>query len=241
VAALNSTRRGAEAIGRTDFTAAYDKIVLGDLRETKLDPDEKRRVAVHEAGHAVVGHFSSNAEPLERVTIIPRGMALGVTQHTPGQDRHLLTEPQLRDNLTMMLGGYAAERNVLGSISSGAENDLKRATELAFKMVAHWGMSERVGPVYHEHKTEHPFLGQMLATEGGTSDATVHIIEDETRRILATALSCAETLIRDRRAELDRLVSALLDRETVEKEELQTLLGPGEAGTRREFPRAANA
>jgi cell division protease FtsH len=240
-AALNATRRGAEAIGRTDFTAAYDKIVLGDLRETKLDPDEKRRVAVHEAGHAVVGHFSSNAEPLERVTIIPRGMALGVTQHTPGQDRHLLTEPQLRDNLTMMLGGYAAERNVLGSISSGAENDLKRATELAFKMVAHWGMSERVGPVYHEHKTEHPFLGQMLATEGGTSDATVHIIEDETRRILATALSSAETLIRDRRAELERLVSALLDRETVEKEELQTLLGPGEAGTRREFPRAANA
>jgi cell division protease FtsH len=240
-AALNATRRGAEAISRSDFTAAYDKIVLGDLRETKLDPDEKRRVAVHEAGHAVVGHFSSNAEPLERVTIIPRGMALGVTQHTPGQDRHLLTEPQLRDNLTMMLGGYAAERNVLGSISSGAENDLKRATELAFKMVAHWGMSERVGPVYHEHKTEHPFLGQMLATEGGTSDATVHIIEDETRRILAGALSGAETLLRDRRAELERLVSALLDRETVEKEELQTLLGPGEAGTRREFPRAANA
>ncbi|HET9931003.1 MAG TPA: cell division protein FtsH, partial [Polyangiaceae bacterium] len=233
-AALNATRRGADAIAKSDFTAAYDKIVLGDLRETKLDPQEKRRVAVHEAGHALVAHFSSNAEPLERVTIIPRGMALGVTQYVPGQDRHLFTEPQLRDNLGMMLGGYAAERLVLGSISSGAENDLKRATELAFKMVAHWGMSERVGPVYHEHRTEHPFLGATLATESGTSDATVHIIEDETRRILGGALNYAEGLLAEKRTELDLLVSALLDTETVEKDEIVRLLGPGSAGSARE-------
>src|SRR5688572_5548639 len=146
-AALNATRRGAEAIEKRDFTAAYDKIVLGDLRETKLDPHEKRRIAVHESGHAVVAHFSPHAEPLERVTIIPRGMALGVTQYSPGADRHLMTEPQLRDNLRMMLGGYTAERLIIGNISSGVENDLKRATELAFKMVAHWGMSERVGQI----------------------------------------------------------------------------------------------
>src|SRR5690606_33089563 len=240
-AALNATRRGAEAIERRDFTAAYDKIVLGDLRETKLDPQEKRRVAVHESGHAVVAHFSPNAEPLERVTIIPRGMALGVTQYVPGQDRHLFTEPQLRDNLRMMLGGYAAERLILGTISSGAENDLKRATELAFKMVAHWGMSDRVGPVYHEHRTEHPFLGQQLATEGGTSDATVHIIEDETRRILNNALSGAEQILREHRAELERLVGALLERETVEKEELVRMLGPGQAGAERALASAANA
>jgi cell division protease FtsH len=232
-AALNATRRGADAIAKSDFTSAYDKIVLGDLRETKLDPDEKRRVAVHEAGHALVAHFSPNAEPLERVTIIPRGMALGVTQYVPGQDRHLFTEPQLRDNLGMMLGGYAAERLVFGSISSGAENDLKRATELAFKMVAHWGMSERVGPVYHEHRTEHPFLGATLATESGTSDATVHIIEDETRRILGNALSLAEGLLAEKRAELDRLVSALLENETVEKPEIIRLVGPGAAGSAR--------
>ncbi|HET9957761.1 MAG TPA: ATP-dependent zinc metalloprotease FtsH [Polyangiaceae bacterium] len=235
-AALNATRRGAEAIARTDFTAAYDKIVLGDLRETKLDSNEKRRVAVHESGHAVVAHFSPNAEPLERVTIIPRGMALGVTQYVPGVDRHLFTEPQLRDNLRMMLGGYAAERLILGSISSGAENDLKRATELAFRMVAHWGMSERVGPVYHEHKTEHPFLGQMLATEGGTSDATVHIIEDETRQILTGALSGAENILRERRSELELLVNALLATETVEKDELFRLLGPGSAGSASSLP-----
>ena len=232
-AALNATRRGAEAIEKRDFTAAYDKIVLGDLRETKLDPHEKRRIAVHESGHAVVAHFSPHAEPLERVTIIPRGMALGVTQYSPGADRHLMTEPQLRDNLRMMLGGYTAERLIIGNISSGAENDLKRATELAFKMVAHWGMSERVGPVYHEHKTEHPFLGQTLATEGGTSDATIHIIEDETRKILGAALSGAEQILREHRAEIERLVAALLERETVEKDELGKVLGPGQAGTER--------
>jgi cell division protease FtsH len=240
-AALNATRRGANAIGKSDFTSAYDKIVLGDLRETKLDTHEKRRVAIHESGHAVVAHSSKNAEPLERVTIIPRGMALGVTQSVPGVDRHLLTEPQLSDNLGMMLGGYASERLILGSISSGAENDLKRATELAFKMVAHWGMSERVGPVYHEHRTEHPFLGQTLATESGTSDATVHIIEDETRRILASALSRAEAMLSDKRPELERLVDALLEHETVEKGELSRLLGPGAAGSGHELPGSALA
>ena len=235
-AALTATRRGADAIAKQDFTSAHDKIVLGDPRETRLDPREKRRVAVHESGHAVVGHFSRNSEPLERVTIIPRGMALGVTQYVPGQDQHLFTEPQLGDRLSMMLGGYAAERLLLGNVSSGAENDLKRATELAFKMVAHWGMSERVGPVYHEHRTEHPFLGQMLATEGGTSDATVHIIEDETRRILAKALSQAQRLLEDNRAVLERLVRTLLDQETVERKELSDLLGPGSAGTVEDQP-----
>ena len=235
-AALTATRRGADAIAKQDFTSAHDKIVLGDPRETRLDPREKRRVAVHESGHAVVGHFSPNSEPLERVTIIPRGMALGVTQYVPGQDQHLFTEPQLGDRLSMMLGGYAAERLLLGNVSSGAENDLKRATELAFKMVAHWGMSERVGPVYHEHRTEHPFLGQMLATEGGTSDATVHIIEDETRRILAKALSQAQRLLEDNRALLERLVRTLLDQETVERKELSDLLGPGSAGTVEDQP-----
>nr|PZN19914.1 MAG: cell division protein FtsH [Pseudomonadota bacterium] len=240
-AALIETGRGPEAFGGGASRRGTTKMGSGTLRKKKLNTQKKRRVAVHESGHAIVAHFSPNAEPLERVTIIPRGMALGVTQYVPGQDRHLFTEPQLRDNLRMMLGGYAAERIVLGNISSGAENDLKRATELAFKMVAHWGMSDRVGPVYHEHRTEHPFLGQQLATEGGTSDATVHIIEDETRRILNAALQGAEQILREHRPELDRLVSALLERETVEKEELERLLGPGQAGAERALASAANA
>jgi cell division protease FtsH len=226
-AALSATRRGVDAITMADFRGAYDKIVLGDPRETKLDPAERRRVAVHEAGHAVVAHFSPHAEPLQRVSIIPRGMALGVTQQSPGADRHIYTEPQLADSLRVALGGHAAERVVFGDSSSGAENDLKRASELAFKMVAHWGMSEKVGPVYHEHKTEHPFLGQMLATEGATSDATVHLIESETRRVLSEAREAAIQTVRTHRDALERLVAVLLEHETIEKDELSRVLGPG--------------
>jgi cell division protease FtsH len=226
-AALSATRRGGEAITMADFRGAYDKIVLGDPRETKLDPAERRRVAVHEAGHAVVAHFSPHAEPLQRVSIIPRGMALGVTQQSPGADRHIYTEPQLADSLRVALGGHAAERVIFGDSSSGAENDLKRASELAFKMVAHWGMSEKVGPVYHEHKTEHPFLGQMLATEGATSDATVHLIESETRRVLSEAREAAIGVVRSHRDALERLVAVLLESETIEKDELSRVLGPG--------------
>jgi len=226
-AALAATRRGAESITMADFMAAYDKIVLGDPRETKLDSNEKRRIAVHESGHAVVAHFSPNAEPPQRVSIIPRGMALGVTQQSPGGDRHIYTQPQLADSLRVMLGGHCAERLVFGDISSGAENDLKRASELAFKMVAHWGMSEKIGPVYHEHRSEHPFLGQVLATEGATSDATVHMIESETRVVLSEAREAAHKVLRDHREVLDRLVELLLERETLEKDELRRLLGPG--------------
>lgn len=123
------------------------------------------------------------------------------------------------------MGGYAAEKEIMGEVSSGAENDLKRATELAFKMVAHFGMSERVGPVFHEHRTEHPFLGQMLATEGGTSDATVFVIEEETRRILTEAVASARAEIQKRKTELNALVACLLEKESVEKDELTLILG----------------
>jgi cell division protease FtsH len=225
-AALSATRRGTDAIEAADFTAAYDKIVLGDPRETKLDPMEKQRVAVHEAGHAVVAHFSLHAEPLHRVTIIPRGMALGVTQQTPSADKHIMTRAELESRLRVLMGGYAAERVVLGDMSSGAANDLQKATDIAFKMVAHFGMSDRVGPVYHEHKTEHPFLGQMLATEGGTSDATVHVIEQETRRMLAEAVEEAAELVSDKRSLLEGLVARLMETETVDRAELEELLGP---------------
>ncbi len=208
-----------------DFRAAYDKIVLGDPRETKLDPDEKHRVAVHESGHAVAAHFSPLAEPLHRVSIIPRGMALGVTQQTPAADRHIMTQVELESQLGVLMGGYAAESVVLGGISSGAASDLQKATDIAFKMIAHYGMSERIGPVFHEHRTEHPFLGQLLATEGGTSDATIHAIEQETRTVLSRAVEAAKELVSEHRAELDRLVAALMEKETLERPDLEVLLG----------------
>jgi cell division protease FtsH len=224
-AALGATRRGADNIAAVDFTAAYDKIVLGDLRESKLDAKEKHRVAVHESGHAVVTHFSEHAEPLHRVSIIPRGMALGVTQQTPSADRHIMTEPELESRLNVLMGGYAAEREVLGQVSTGAENDLKEATKIATQMVAHYGMSKELGAVYYDHESEHAFLGQRIATESGSSDQTIFAIEREARSILVRALASATAVVQARRAALDKLVDALLEFETLDQAELVRLLG----------------
>ena len=231
-AALGATRRKADAIDANDFAVAYDKIVLGDPREAKLDAKEKKRVAIHESGHAVAAHFAEFAEPPSRVSIIPRGMALGVTQQAPGPDRHLMTQPELEAKLRVLMGGYAAESLVLGTISSGAEDDLRKATELAFEMVAHYGMSERMGPVFHEHRTSHPFLGQQLAVEGTTSDATVHAIEEETRRLLNEALTGTRGILSKHREALEALVAALLEHETLEKEALAKYLGDRAVSTK---------
>lgn len=229
-AALGATRRGADSISEKDFEAAYDKIVLGDPRDARLDPTEKRRVAVHEAGHAVVAHFSSDCEPLRRVSILPRGMALGVTQQTPAADRHLMTEPELLARLRVLMGGHAAERLVLGHVSTGAENDLKEATSLASRMVAHFGMSKTLGPAYYEHQSEHPFLGMRIGSDGGTSDATVSAIEREARDVLATALREAGELLKHHKRALERLVGLLLEQETLEQRELFEALDSGEPG-----------
>ncbi|HVY29499.1 MAG TPA: ATP-dependent zinc metalloprotease FtsH [Polyangiaceae bacterium] len=222
-AALHATRRNADSIEQSDFDAAYDKIVLGDPREAKLLSDEKHRVAAHESGHAVLAAFAPYAEPLERVSIIPRGMALGVTRQTPLEDRHLMTQPEIEARLCVLMGGYAAEKLVFGSVSSGAENDLKQASELALKMVAHYGMSPGLGPVYYEHQTEHPFLGQRIATESGTSDATIRAIELEAREVLTRALETAGLLLRQHQRELDLLQKALVERETLERSDLEAL------------------
>jgi len=223
-AALTATRRGADAIVGEDFAAAMDKIVLGDPRETLLEPDEKRRVAIHESGHAVVAHFTPGAEPVRRVSILPRGFALGATQQIEAPDRHLVTQPEIEARLGVLMGGYAAESLLLGNVSSGSESDLRVATDLAFKMVAHYGMSARVGPVFHEQRLEHPFLGQRLATDGGVSDATTHAIEDEARVVLVRALEVAKRTIDAHRGSLDRVVAALLEHETMEKGALDPLL-----------------
>jgi cell division protease FtsH len=225
-AALSATRRHAAKIERIDFTLAYDKLVLGDPREGKLRPVEKKRVAVHESGHAVVAWATPQAEPLNRVSILPRGMALGATQQIAPEDRHLHTRAELDARLLVLLGGYAAEQAVLGEISTGAENDLGEATRLASKMVAHYGMSEALGPVRYDVQEEHAFLGQRIATETGTSDATVHAIETEARKLLGRALAAATAAITAHRARLERLVAALLEHETLERDALDDLLGP---------------
>jgi cell division protease FtsH len=225
-AALAATRRQVPRIARADFSAAYDKLVLGDPREGKLRPAEKQRVAVHESGHAVIAWATPAAEPLSRVSILPRGMALGATQQVPPEDRHLHTRAELDARLLVLLGGYAAERVVLGEISTGSENDLGEATRLASKMVAHYGMSAALGPVRYDVREEHAFLGQRIATDTGTSDATVHAIETEARALLGRTLAEVTAAIIAHRAELDRLAAALLEHETLERDRLDELLGP---------------
>jgi cell division protease FtsH len=230
-AALSATRAKRDNIKAEDFTRAYDKIVLGDLRETKLDADEKKRVAIHESGHTVVATFAIGAEPPKRVSIIPRGMALGVTHQSPGVDRHIMTQGELEARLSVLMGGYAAERLVLESISTGAENDLKEATRLASRMVANFGMSPRLGPVYYDHEAEHPFLGQRVALDGATSAATAGVIEEEARKVLGSALDGAAEILEKHRKVLDGLWAALLDRESLERDDLEAILG------RREVPK----
>jgi cell division protease FtsH len=227
-AALSAVRRRSERITREDFSAAYDKIVLGDPRESKLREVEKQRVATHESGHALVAWMSPEASPIRRVSILPRGMALGATHQLPAEDRHLHTRGELLARLDVLLGGYAAERVVLGDISTGAEHDLREATRIASRMVAHYGMSDELGPVYFEHQEEHVFLGQRIAADRGTSEASVHAIETEVRRLLADAHARATATIERHRLMFDRLVAALLDCETLEREDLVDLLGEPE-------------
>jgi cell division protease FtsH len=224
-AALFAVRRGADAIAANDFSAAMDKILLGDPRDALLDPGEKQRVATHEAGHAIVAHFTQHAEPLRRVSILPRGMSLGATQQWASNDKHIVTEPELAAKLRVLMGGYAAEAIVYGNVSSGSEQDLRQATDFAFRMVAHYGMSERVGPMFHEQRVEHPFLGQRLATETGLSDETAHLIEQEARRILSEAVDAARRMVVEKKAVLERLIAALLERETLERPDLERVLG----------------
>ncbi|HVW24430.1 MAG TPA: hypothetical protein VHC69_03630 [Polyangiaceae bacterium] len=233
-AALAATRRGADVIGAADFGEAHDKIVLGDLRESKLDAEEKRRVAVHESGHAVVAHFTPHAEPLRRVSIIPRGLSLGATQQVPVADRHIMTAAELGARLTVLMGGHAAERIILGDISSGAENDLKEATRVATRMMANYGMSKKLGAVFYDHESEHPFLGQRIATDSGTSDATIATIEAEARGELSRALDRALHIIETHRPQIERLIATLLEKEVAEATDLVSILGEptGDGATR---------
>jgi len=224
-AALHATRRRGDDVTRADFAAAYDKIVLGDPREGRLSPDEKARVAAHEAGHAVLAWAVPKAEPLRRVSILPRGHALGATEQMPPEDRHILARAELDARLVVLLGGYASEQIICGDVSSGAENDLRQATALASKMVAHFGMSDQIGPAYYQYQEEHAFLGHRLGTEAGIGTETIDTIEREARALLRRALNDATSTIQAHRAELDRLRTALLEKETLSHDELDDLLG----------------
>ncbi len=226
-AALWATRENKDKVGPEDFEYARDKVLMGSAREDILTPEERKLVAYHEAGHALVAWLLPFCEPVHKVTIIPRGRALGVTQLVPEEDRFNIGQSQMLATLAMSLAGRTAEKITFDEFSAGAENDLKRATELARRMVTRWGMSERLGPVAYSNGEEHPFLGREMAHEHRAfSEMTAQIIDEEVAKILHAAADQAKKILTEHPDKLVALADALLDREMLDTEEITEIIGP---------------
>jgi len=224
-AALIAARLGHNAIAMHDFEEAIDKIMLGAARPSLQDPPEKRLVAYHESGHALVAWFTPETDPVHKLTIIPHGRALGVTEQLPANDRYNYSRSYLLAKLAVMLGGRTAEEIVLGDITTGAENDLIEATQMARRMVTRWGMGE-MGPVAFRADEEQPFLGYSLTQGRDYSEATAAGIDREVRKLLEERHEAVKSLLAGKRAELDRLAAALLKSESLNDAELAKILGP---------------
>jgi cell division protease FtsH len=221
-AALVAARRGHDRVQYSDFTEAIEKIVLGAERKILISPEDRRRIAYHEGGHAVVGMLTPGADPVRKVSIIPRGQALGVTLATPDDDRVNYTEPQLRARLRVALGGRAAEELVFGDVTTGAESDIQQVTRIARGMVERWGMSDKVGFL-----TVTPQNGQNLLLPGAepVSEATQELVDAEVRRIVDEEQEATERLLADNRDRLDSLAEALLERETLDEADAYAAAG----------------
>jgi cell division protease FtsH len=223
-AALMAARENHERIYRRDFEAALDRIVLGDVRPLVLDAAARRVIAYHESGHAITAWLTLEADPVHKVTIVPHGMALGVTEQRPAEDHYNLSREYLAARLQVMLGGRVAEETAIGAITTGAENDLIEATRLARRMVTTWGMSE-LGLAAYESSSEDRFLGYELGRNRPYSEDTARRIDAEVDRLLDESHQTVRGLLASARGRLDRLASALLEKETVEHAELVELLG----------------
>jgi cell division protease FtsH len=230
-AAIFAVRDGREILSAVDFSEARDRVLLGRREASNaLLPDEKRSVAVHEGGHALVAALSAHGDPVAKVTILPAGQALGVTEQLPIDERHLYSEGYLRDSLAIRMGGRAAERLVFGEASTGASNDLAGATQLAVRMVREFGMSDAVGPVGFASGSP-MYLGTEEVRSRPYAEATQRLIDEEVAKLLRDADQRAEQLLRDHREALDRLTDLLIERETVDGTDVDEILGrvPGRA------------
>jgi cell division protease FtsH len=225
-AALWATRNGKDKVDMEDFEYARDKVLMGPKRDEVLIGKEKAMTAYHEAGHALLAWLLPGIDRLHKVTIIPRGRALGVTQLLPEEDRLNIGEAELRNRLVFMLGGRAAEKLVYDEYSAGAENDLTQCTKLARRMVAHWGMSERLGPVAYRHAEEHPFLGREIVEQREFSDYTARLIDEEIAKILGAAQEHAANMLAEHRDKLDAVAQALEQKEVLDEFEVEQLIGP---------------
>jgi cell division protease FtsH len=229
-AALWAARNDKSFVDMSDFYYAHDKVLMGAKREEILTEKEKERTALHEAGHTLAAWNLKGAYPVHKVTIIPRGQSLGVTQMIPDEDRVNLTENEIRDNLVVLLAGRAAEKLVYDEFTVGAENDLERATSMARRMVTHWGMSSKLGPVSYKMTDEDPFLGREIHKNRQFSEHTMEIIDDEVARILQNASTTALGLLKERHDQLRALAAELLVQEELDRNEIAALIGPSVHG-----------
>ncbi|MHB1087941.1 MAG: ATP-dependent zinc metalloprotease FtsH [Acidimicrobiales bacterium] len=217
-AALHAVRRNSDTISMEDFESARDRVMMGQQRDTMvLMDDERERIAFHESGHALLAYVLDKTDPLHKITIIPRGMALGVTMTLPEEDRHIMSRQHLEDSLCMRMGGRVAELLVYGDLSTGASDDLQRNTELARRMVREWGMSKEIGPMAWGSNNQ-VFLGEDLMHTRDYSDHTSQVIDDEVERILREQEARAIEVLTLHRRGLESLTAALLEHETIDGE-----------------------
>jgi cell division protease FtsH len=240
-AAMRAARQEADIITMDDFDAMRDRIMLGTVRTLAIQPEERHRLAVHEAGHVAVAHFLPEADPLYKVTIIPRGKALGATYQIPENERHTLPESYLHDRLAVMLGGRIAEQEFLGSVSSGADDDIRGVTAMARAMVARWGMSEKIGPVDLRDSDEHPFLGREIAQPRHFSEAAAHQVDEAVRDLILVEEARGSEVIRTHRAVVEELIAMIEEHESLDRDGIEGALGPPPPKKRRPVPAAGDA
>jgi cell division protease FtsH len=230
-AALLATREDKDKVDMADFDAARDKVLMGAKREEVITDKVKRMTAYHEIGHALVAWLLPQANPVHKVTIIPRGRSLGVTQFLPtDEDTVSTSHSEAQAHLTMLLGGRAAERLIYEEQTAGDAGDLKSATRLARAMVTQWGMSDRVGPVFFRDGEEHPFLGREMTETRDHSEHTAQLIDEEVSRILREADDRAFHLLEEHRDDLERLTEALIEREVLSVSEIEAVIGKRPGG-----------
>ena len=224
-AALLAARKSKSNVERSDFEAAKDKVLMGVERKSMIISEtEKNNTAYHEAGHSLVAKLTPGTDPIHKVSIIPRGMALGITQQLPIDDRYTYSKEYLLKALSILLGGRAAEEIALHHTTTGAGNDLERATDLARKMVTEWGMSEKLGPLTFGKKDEHIFLGKELSRHKDYSEKTAIDIDEEIKRIVLEAYSISKKILAENTYLLEALAKELLEKETLDGEEIDALI-----------------
>ncbi|MGH8728988.1 MAG: ATP-dependent zinc metalloprotease FtsH, partial [Burkholderiales bacterium] len=224
-AALFAARQNKRLVDMDDFERAKDKVIMGAERRSIVMPEhERRNTAYHESGHAVVAKLLPRTDPVHKVTIIPRGRALGVTMQLPIEDRYSMDREQILQNISVLFGGRIAEEIFMDQMTTGASNDFERATEMARRMVTQWGMSDELGPMIYGENEGEVFLGRSITTHKNVSEATLQKVDAEIRRIVDEQYKLARRLIEENRDKIDIMAKSLLEWETIDADQINDIM-----------------